>query len=130
MEDMRYLHGGYAAMLKANKEDADVSWLKAPSWLKTKWVKEQYEVDNPSFSVSRKRDGFIVVNNTSGATDILDFWEGINWRLFKRIPSRFYGWHETHVRRIYRARNRELIKEMRDATVVKEPSRKEESSQA
>lgn len=107
MEDMRYLHGGYDSMKDAGKQDEDVSWLKAPMWLKVNWKREEVEINNLKLPI-KKIKGRIEVDGEE-----LEFWEGINYRLTQKVPQRFYRKKYNVIRRKWRKSNKLLIDEMK-----------------
>lgn len=107
MEDMRYLHGGHEAMVAAAKLDEDVSWLKAPAWLKTNWMREEVEINNLNMPV-KKVKGRIEVDGKE-----LEFLEGLVYRVKGKIPARFYRKRHAAIRRKWRKSNRLLIDEIK-----------------
>jgi len=48
----------------------------------------------PVFKVTKKRDGLLVHYVRTGQIDYLDWWEGWLYRLTKRLPDRFFRWHD------------------------------------
>ena len=45
-----------------------------------------------NFEVAKKKDGLLVRQVATGRIDYLNFWEGVGWRLIKKLPSRFLSW--------------------------------------